>query len=95
MENAEKIANYDKLEEELKQEKSKTDYWKNEHFQLSLKNKELRKTIKKLTEEKQELISYLKEQINQCPLTGNNENDMFYIGKMRAYQKILSKIEKE
>ena len=46
-------------------------------------------------EEKQELISYLKEQINQCPLTGNNENDMFYIGKMRVYQKILSKIEKE
>lgn len=55
MENAEKIANYDKLEEELKQEKSKTDYWKNEHFQLSLKNKELRKTIKKLTEENNSL----------------------------------------
>ncbi len=51
--------------------------------------------IKCLLNKRQKLISYLKEQINQCPLTGNNENDMFYIGKMRAYQKILSKIEKE
>ena len=68
IENAEKIANYDKLKEELKQEKSKTDYWKNEHFQLSLKNKELRKTIKKLTEENdslKEIISKVKR--------GNNE----------------------
>ena len=59
MENAEKIANYDKLKEELKQEKSKTDYWKNEHFQLSLKNKELRKNIKKLTEENDSLKEIL------------------------------------
>ena len=51
--------------------------------------------IKCLLNKRQKLISYLKEQINQCPLIGNNENDMFYIGKMRAYQKILSKIEKE
>lgn len=68
IENAEKIANYDKLKEELKQEKSKTDYWKNEHFQLSLKNKELRKNIKKLTEENdslKEIISKVKR--------GNNE----------------------
>lgn len=49
----------------------------------------------RLLEEKQELINYLKEQINDCPLTGNNENDMFYMGKMRGYQEILSKIEKE
>lgn len=59
IENAEKIANYDKLKEELKQEKSKTDYWKNEHFQLSLKNKELRKNIKKLTEENDSLKEIL------------------------------------
>ena len=68
MENAEKIANYDKLEEELKQEKSKTDYWKNEHFQLSLKNKELRKTIKKLTEENNSLKEIISK-VNR----GNNE----------------------
>ena len=50
--------------------------------------------VVKIYKEKQELINYLKEQINDCPLTGNNENDMFYMGKMRGYQEILSKIEK-
>ena len=68
IENTENIANYHKLEEELKQEKSKTDYWKNEHFQLSLKNKELNKTIKQLTKENnslKEIISKLNK--------GNNE----------------------
>ena len=68
IENAEKIANYDKLKEELKQEKSKTDYWKNEHFQLSLKNKELRKTIKKITEENESLKEIISK-VNR----GNNE----------------------
>ena len=68
IENAEKIANYDKLKEELKQEKSKTDYWKNEHFQLSLKNKELRKTIKKVTEENDSLKEIISK-VNR----GNNE----------------------
>ena len=51
--------------------------------------------INDLSEEKQELIDYLKEEINDCPLIGDNDCDMFYIGKMRAYQEILSKIEKE
>ena len=50
--------------------------------------------INDLSDEKQELIDYLKEQINECPITKNDEADMFYIGKMRAYQEILSKIEK-
>ena len=50
--------------------------------------------IDKLEKEKQELIKYLKEQIDECPITGSDEVDMFYIGKMRAYQEILSKIEK-
>ena len=68
MENAEKIANYDKLEEKLKQEKLKADYWKNEHFQLSLKNKELRKTIKKITEENDSLKEIISK-VNR----GNNE----------------------
>lgn len=38
-----------------------------------------------------ELIDYLKEQINQCKLIGNDED---YI-KLDAYNEILSKIEKE
>lgn len=50
--------------------------------------------IDKLEKEKQELIEYLKNQINECPLMGNDEVDMFYTGKMRAFQQVLSKIEK-
>ena len=38
-----------------------------------------------------ELIDYLKEQINECKLTGNDED---YI-KLDAYEETLSKIEKE
>ena len=45
----------------------------------------------KLLEEKQELIDYLKEEINECKLTGNDED---YI-KLDVYEEILSKIEKE
>ena len=44
----------------------------------------------RLLEEKQELIDYLKEQINQCKLIGNDED---YI-KLDVYNEILSKIEK-
>ena len=43
-----------------------------------------------LKEEKQELIDYLKEQINERKLTGNDED---YI-KLDVYEEILSKIEK-
>ena len=46
---------------------------------------------KQLKEEKQELIDYLKEQINERKLTGNDED---YI-KLDVYEEILSKIEKE
>ena len=49
------------------------------------------KENKKLKEEKQELIDYLKEQINERKLTGNDED---YI-KLDVYEEILSKIEKE
>ena len=45
---------------------------------------------KQLKEEKQELIDYLKEQINERKLTGNDED---YI-KLDVYEEILSKIEK-
>lgn len=60
----------------------------------------LKKSIRKRTElnnrvleyqkETQELIEYLKEQINECKLTGNDED---YI-KKDVYEEILSKIEK-
>lgn len=60
----------------------------------------LKKSIRKRTElnnkileyqrEKKELIEYLKEQINECKLTGNDED---YI-KKDVYEEILSKIEK-
>ena len=46
--------------------------------------------ILKMQKEKQELIEYLKEQINECKLTGNDED---YI-KIDVYEEILSKIEK-
>lgn len=42
----------------------------------------------KLLEEKQELIDYLKEEINECKLTGNDED---YI-KLDVYEEILSKL---
>ena len=45
----------------------------------------------RLLEEKQDLIDYLKEEINECKLTGNDED---YI-KLDVYEEILSKIEKE
>lgn len=48
-------------------------------------------TINDLCEEKQELIDYLKGEINECKLTGNDED---YI-KIDVYEEILSKIEKE
>ena len=44
-----------------------------------------------LKRQKQELINYLKEQINQCKLIGNDED---YI-ELDVYNEILSKIEKE
>lgn len=45
----------------------------------------------RLLEEKQELTDYLKEEINECKLTGNDED---YI-RLDVYEEILSKIEKE
>lgn len=44
----------------------------------------------RLLEGKQELIDYLKEEINECKSTGNDED---YI-RLDVYEEILSKIEK-
>ena len=54
------------------------------------KRTELNNRILEYQKEKQELIEYLKEQINECKLTGNDED---YI-KIDVYEEILNKIEK-
>ena len=54
------------------------------------KRTELNNRILEYQKEKQELIEYLKEQINECKLTGNDED---YI-KKDVYEEILDKIEK-
>lgn len=46
-------------------------------------------------EEKQELIDYLKEKINNFKLKGCNYEKTYICGKITAYEEILSKIEKE
>ena len=48
-------------------------------------------TINDLCEEKQELIRFLKVQIYECKLTGNDED---YV-RADVYEEILNKIEKE
>lgn len=45
----------------------------------------------RLLEGKQQLTDYLKKEINECKLTGNDED---YI-RLDVYEEILSKIEKE
>ena len=49
------------------------------------KRTELNNRILEYQKEKQELIEYLKEQINECKLTGNDED---YI-KIDVYEEIL------
>ncbi len=48
----------------------------------------------RLLEEKQELIDYLKEKINNFKLKGCNYEKTYICGKITAYEEILSKIEK-
>ena len=60
--------------------KGTKDYTRND-FVIELIKKE---------DEKQELIDYLKEQINECKLSGNDED---YV-RADVYEEILSKIEK-
>lgn len=53
-------------------------------------------TFEKMQKEKQELIDYLKDSIKMTSDFRKDEedDDMFYLGKIRAFQQILSKIEK-
>ena len=71
LEDAEKLANYDKLKTELEETKKKMEYYKNEHFTLSLKYekdiKEQKKENKRLIEENASLKKIMTE-VNR----GNN-----------------------
>ena len=51
--------------------------------------------IEKIQKDKQELIDYLKEKINSLKLKGCNYEKTYICGKIKAYEEILSKIEKE
>ena len=51
--------------------------------------KEHQKIINDLLKQRQELIEYLKEQINECKLSGNDED---YV-RADVYEEILNKIE--
>ena len=59
----------------------------NENDNIRLINS-LLQSLKELKEEKQELIDYLKEEINERKLTGNDED---YI-KLDVYEEVLSKL---
>lgn len=53
------------------------------------------KTINEMCEKEQNLITFLKSGIKMTTDFRKDEedNDMFYLGKIRAYQQVLSKIE--
>lgn len=82
-------SNLDQLQQENQQLKEQIEY-----LRRSIERKE--ETIIDLRVEngldnsEKEIIDYLKEQINECKLTGNDED---YV-KIDAYEEILSKIEK-
>lgn len=65
-------------EEELMYEREEREYMLEKELDLEYQK------------QKQELIDYLKEQINECLSTGNDED---YI-KLDIYREILDKIEK-
>ena len=62
----------------------------NDYIDYKSDYKEHQKLINELLKQKQELINYLKEKINECRLTGNDEDYL----KVDVYEEILSKIEK-
>lgn len=62
----------------------------NDYIDYKSDYKEHQKIINGLLKQRQELIEYLKEQINECKLSGNDED---YV-RADVYEEILSKIEK-
>ena len=52
------------------------------------------KTINEMCEKEQNLITFLKSGIKMTTdFRKDEEDDMFYLGKIRAFQQVLSKIE--
>ncbi|HIT36890.1 MAG TPA: hypothetical protein IAB59_00195 [Candidatus Onthousia faecipullorum] len=62
----------------------------NDYIDYKSDYKEHQKIINDLLKQRQELIEYLKEQLNECKLSGNDED---YV-RADVYEEILSKIEK-
>ena len=79
--------NYKKIIKDLKEFNSQL---KGQYSDEQNRNYCLQCKIDRLEKEKKEFIDYLKGKINECKLTGNDED---YI-KIDVYQEILSKIEK-
>ena len=61
----------------------------NDYIDYKSDYKEHQKIINDLLKQRQELIEYLKEQINECKLSGNDED---YV-RADVYEEILNKIE--
>lgn len=61
----------------------------NDYIDYKSDYKEHQKIINDLLKQRQELIEYLKEQINKCKLSGNDED---YV-RADVYEEILNKIE--
>ena len=57
---------------------------------IKLKNEFKKQEIERKVKAYDELIEYLKEQINECKLSGNDED---YV-RADVYEEILNKIEK-
>lgn len=79
--------NYKKIIKDLKEFNSQL---KGQYGDEQNRNYCLQCKIDKLEKEKQELIKYLKEQIDECKLSGNDED---YV-RADVYEEILNKIEK-
>ena len=62
----------------------------NDYIDYKSDYKEHQKIINDLLKQRQELIEYLKEQINECKLSGNDED---YV-RADVYEEVLNKIEK-
>lgn len=61
----------------------------NDYIDYKSDYKEHQKIINDLLKQRQELIEYLKEQINECKLSGNDED---YV-RADVYEEVLNKIE--
>lgn len=92
MSDVEKLANYDKLKTELEKEKSKSEYWKNEHFVLSSNHTKQAKEIKELKKENERQIEEMKEDIAFCLVAIDQEAEMSTDERTRSEMETCSRI---